>query len=265
MFVPSGELDANEGMEHAKAIARRISRSGSDAPGFVYSSPFVRTTHTAQLIALDLPGASVRIEEGLTEWQIPSLLVDGNGVRTFPKKTDQLAAVYGTIDLSYTSLNPAVSDDAAEVPNGAPKYEESEDALLERCAMTLSRILEHSNGASFVVVSHAPCDQALALDLEGKGATKSNLGPWPLGGITKFSRNVDEKGGYDEWEMELYGDTQHMPGKYKAGLKVCSRFMLPGAVLLLSLFPCENLFVRVKEWSLPCLSGRKVERHAFFD
>jgi broad specificity phosphatase PhoE len=209
-------------MDHAKEISQRISKSGSDTPKLVFSSPFVRTIHTAHLIALDLPGGEVCVEEGLTEWQIPSLLVDKTGVRTFPKTTDQLAEVFGTIDLTYKSLNPAVPDDAVEVPKGAPHYQESEEALLQRCAITLSRILDYSKGESFVLVSHAPCDQALALHLEGKGPSKSKLGPWPLGGVTKFSRNVDDSGNCGEWEMELYGDTHHMPGKYKAGLKVSS-------------------------------------------
>ena len=70
----------NEGMEHAKRIASRIKRSGADKPKGFYCSPFVRTAHTAQLIALDLPRPTVRVEEGLIEWQIPSLLQDPNGM-----------------------------------------------------------------------------------------------------------------------------------------------------------------------------------------
>ena len=75
----TGELDMNEGMEHAKRIAFRIRKSGIDKPKVVYCSPFLRTAHTAQLIALDLPNPTVRVEEGLTEWQIPSLLEDKDG------------------------------------------------------------------------------------------------------------------------------------------------------------------------------------------
>ena len=69
----------NEGMEHAKRIASKIRKSGADKPKVVYCSPFLRTAHTAQLIALDLPNPTVRVEEGLTEWQIPSLLEDKEG------------------------------------------------------------------------------------------------------------------------------------------------------------------------------------------
>ena len=59
-----GDIDPTEGVDHAKCIARKIAASGSDAPKYVYSSPFLRTAHTAQLVALDTTRPSVRIEEG---------------------------------------------------------------------------------------------------------------------------------------------------------------------------------------------------------
>jgi broad specificity phosphatase PhoE len=189
----------------------------------------IRCVHTAQLIALDLRRSKVRIEEGLTEWQIPSLLVDLTGTKTSPQKPEKLAQVYGTIDTTYQSVNPHAPDDSVDVPEGAPHFQETEEALLLRCATTLTRILEHSNGESLAIVSHAPCDQALALYLEAKVVSDSKLGPWPLGGITMFSRVVNDNTtcsqnySYGEWELECYGNTDHMPGKYKAGLKVCVR------------------------------------------
>ena len=209
-------------MEHAKAIAQRIQKE-KESPKLVFCSPFVRTVHTAQLVALDLDSCfrvDVCVEEGLTEWQISSLLVDKKGIKTNPKLTDELASVYGTIDLDYQSLNP-VSTTEENVPIGSPHYPESEQGLLKRCSTTLERILEFSVGQSFVIVSHAPCDQALAINLEGTAsdASKSKLGPWPLGGITKFSRTIDGDN-YGAWNLDFYGDTEHMPGKYKAGLKV---------------------------------------------
>jgi broad specificity phosphatase PhoE len=151
------------------------------------------------------------------------------GVRTFPKQSAELAEVYGTIDTTFQSLNPCVADDATDVPVGAVQFEETEEALLQRCATTLTRIIEqHPNGESFAIVSHAPCDQALALHLEGKGVSESKLLPWPLGGITVFSRKMIADGSFSEWELEFYGNTEHMPGKWKDG---------------------------IKEWSLPCLAG----------
>ena len=43
------DIDPQEGIEHAKAIAQRIAESGKDAPKIVFSSPFLRTTHTAHI------------------------------------------------------------------------------------------------------------------------------------------------------------------------------------------------------------------------
>ncbi|KAI2511346.1 26S Proteasome non-ATPase regulatory subunit [Fragilaria crotonensis] len=212
------DIDLTEGVEHAKCIASSI--ASEDAPSVVYSSPFQRCAHTAQLIALALPRPVVRIEEGLTEWLIPSLLVDASGVKTNPRSVRDLAVVYGTIDDDYESVNPVAPDDATDVPVGVPKFVESEEALIKRCAMTLQKILDHSNGASIALVSHAPCDQSLAFFLEGAASpAESKLGPWPLGGITKFSRSINKDGSYGEWVLEKYGDTAHMPGKYKPGIK----------------------------------------------
>ena len=127
-------------------------------------------------------------------------------------------------------------DNAENIPKGAPHYIETEDDLLVRCATTLDRILElHSSSSnsgrkdnSVAIVSHAPCAQAIALHLEGKGIDNSKLGPWPLGGITKFSRTVTTSSAqdgvatssYGDWKMDCYGDTEHMPGKYQVGMKV---------------------------------------------
>ena len=162
----------------------------------------------------------MRIEEGLTEWLTPSLVVDANGIKAKTKSVSELCRIYGTIDYDYQSVNPVVPDDSVDFPPGAPKYEESEDALLIRCATTLRRILENSNGESFVLVSHAACDQALAFFLEGAASpAESKLGPWPLGGITKYSRPINCDGSYGQWQLEKYAVTSHMPGKYKPGVQ----------------------------------------------
>lgn len=213
-------IHPEDGVEHAKAIGKRI-RKDLDSLGdntefsYIYTSPFQRTTETAHLIANEVQTSSnvkVRVEEGLTEWQQASLLVDPSGVRTFPKSRDDLVNSYDSIDMSYNSLNPAVPDDS-NAP-GAPKFEESEDALFVRCSKTMSSILDQAKGESLVVVSHAPCDQAIAVFFEGKSLEDSTLQPWPLGGVTRFSKTGSS------WQMDYYGNTDHMPGDYKKGLKV---------------------------------------------
>lgn len=74
LFFLTGDICSTEGVDHAKCIARKIAASGTDAPKFVYSSPFLRTAHTAQLVALDTAKPCVRIEEGmLIHFMITSL------------------------------------------------------------------------------------------------------------------------------------------------------------------------------------------------
>lgn len=223
------DIDPQEGIEHAKCIAQRIAKSGKDAPKIVFSSPFLRTTHTAHVIALEqAEDVSVKLEEGLWEWLTPSLLVEPNGVKTEPKSPLELAVKFDTIDTDYKSVNPVEPDESTNVPAGAPHFVESEEKLIQRCELTISRLLDAVSGENIAIVSHAPCDQAIALYLEGAGSVKeSKLGPWPLGGITMFARTISADGTEGEWTMDMYGNTDHMPGMYKPG---------------------------IKQWSLPCLA-----------
>ena len=223
------DIDPTEGIEHATCIAKEIADSGEDAPKIIYTSPFLRTTHTAHILASEQQGdVPIKLEEGLWEWLTPSLLVEPNGVKTEPKTASELATKFDTIDTSYKSVNPVAPDDSEDVPTGAPHFVETEDALLVRCNTTIERILDDARGENIAIVSHAPCDQAIALYLEGAASVaESKLGPWPLGGITMFSRKTPQDGTTGPWTLEMYGSTDHMPGKYKPG---------------------------IKHWSLPCLA-----------
>ena len=197
------DIDPNQGIPHAQAIAERLFNDiSSKESTIILSSPFLRTTHTASIIAETL-NSTVQIEEGLTEWQIPSLLVQQQtGIKTNPKTVNELSKIHPNIDTKYQSVNPFQE-------SWFPETDESK--LLNRCATTLTKILEtHSSASNIILVSHAPCDQALALYLEGNSQTphQSNLTPWPLGGITKFtSSSSPQEGG---WTLEWYGDTQHV-------------------------------------------------------
>jgi len=69
---------------------------------------------------------------------------------------------------------------------------------------------------------------------EEEAVSSKIVTPWPLGGITMFSRTiiVDEKDGtvnsggcssshniiVGKWKCEFYGNTDHMPGEYKKGI-----------------------------------------------
>ena len=206
------DSDINTEVKHAGAIARKIAESGDGLPKHVYASPFLRTVHTGSIIAESLVanGAKpLRIEDGLTEWKQPSLLVEPNGTRTYPKSVQEHSQRFPIIDTDYKSQNPVANDDNWE----------DEEALYQRCATTLDKILDLEHGNNFVLVSHAPCDIAMAGYLEGKQLKDSTLPPLALGGITRFSRVVQSDGTSGEWKMESYGSTDHMPGEYKDGLK----------------------------------------------
>jgi hypothetical protein len=161
-------------------------------------------------------------------------------VRTTPKSPQQLVDDYGytTIRPSYTSVNPSITDDErknvfqSSIPGEkTPEFPENEPQLLLRMLTTWKKLLLLNSSRNIVIVSHAPCIQALTYGAlrEDKAATK----PWPLGGITLLSHDTENFGDdYDEedgegWKLEFFGSTTHMPGEYQQGLK---------------------------SWSLPCFS-----------
>ena len=194
------DINPNEGIEHAKAIATRIAND-PDKPTVVFSSPFLRTSHTASILAKEL-NTLVKIEEGLTEWQSPSLLINKDtGKKTDPRSVAELAETLGNIDTKYVSQNPATSKEG-------PKFPEDEGDLCDRCKATWNKLLQScsTDYESIAIVSHAPCDQALAYYIQ-----ESVLPPWPMGGITKFSRTIlTSSNECTSWEMEFYGDSQHV-------------------------------------------------------
>jgi len=205
-----GDIDPTVGIVHAEAIAKQISTSPSDVlPTKVYSSPFLRTTHTASILATSL-SQQLNVEEGLYEYLIPSLLIDRSETRTYPRSVDELKLIFDNIDSSY--------EKSVEIT--PEMFPEDEEKLIKRCRNTLNGILNDASGENIAIVAHAPCVQALAFVLEGVDTTEeSKLEKWPLGGITRFSRDV---GGDGKWQMDFYGLTQHLPDEYKLGLGLWS-------------------------------------------
>lgn len=216
-----------DGYEHGIAIARRLAAMPTP-PDVVYSSSLHRAVGTSQMIvhALGKTKNSIRIEDGLIEWLTPSLTVEPNGTRLQPRTVQQLVDMTFTeIDQEYRSVNP-IAKDPNNAPEGAPYFFESEEYLMTRTKVSMQKIIEHAKGENICIVSHVPCAQAMALWLEDADSLEeSKIGPWPLGGITMFTKGADDDG----WKLEMYADTSHMPGDYKNGLK---------------------------EWSLPCLTKK---------
>jgi len=203
-----------EGVAHAQAVADKLCNS-TPKPDAVYADPFLRCTHTGHIIASTVQ-APLKIEEGLTEWQTPSLLVDPKGATTHPRTAEDHKKRFDTIDLTYSSLNPAEEGKA-----GAPNFEESVEDLKIRCSATLDKIFgAMDTPQNAAIVSHAPCNQMMALYLAGQDTNL--VKPWSLGGVTCFSRSHDKDA---QWTLEYFSDTDHMPGEYKEGVK--GRWSLP--------------------------------------
>lgn len=225
------DLALPEGYGHAKAMGQRLASSSSQTPKHIFSDPFLRCMRTGDLIVQALndastnshpestspPMLSLKIEEGLTEWQVPSLLVDTKGVRTHPKTFKEHQAIFKTIDSSYVSVNPQGTDRISSTVDHQPRFPETEEELHLRCKRTLMEILNQYPSDNIAIISHAPCVQSMAMALEGVNSPSQStvVGPWSLGGMTCFSRN----GTQSPWKLECFSDTSHMPGEYAFGEK----------------------------------------------
>mmetsp|Transcript_33150 Transcript_33150/g.97796 ORF Transcript_33150/g.97796 Transcript_33150/m.97796 type:complete len:351 (+) Transcript_33150:40-1092(+) len=276
--LASGHHDGGESSSSSSSSTTTFS-SNSALPKIVYSDPFLRCMRTADVVVKTLnsnatssstgitgttrtgsAGADakngddikIRVEEGTTEWQVPSLLVDKDGKLTNPRSTEELVKLFSdTVDATYRSVNPQGPDQAADTSSNEkgedeasnhddgpssyypPRFPETEEQLHRRCQCTIRRILADVGGTeSFAIVGHAPCVQSMALALMGEERPEDcpEPGPWSLGGMTLFSRPIGTSSGgeggeeegrggtkSDKWTLEFYSDTTHMPGEYKDG------------------------------------------------
>lgn len=234
------DLAIPEGYGHARAMGQRMASSSKNAPiKHVFSDPFLRCMRTGDLIVQSLNEAtkqsepekttaakqiSLKVEEGLTEWQVRSLLVNKDGIRTHPKTLQEHQTKFQTIDASYKSVNPQGTDRISLTTDYQPRFPENEIELHLRCKITLMKLLEYTGPSvdSIAIVSHAPCVQSMAMALEGvdSPAESKIVGPWSLGGMTCFSRPItNNMEGRTKWDLEFFSDTSHMPGEYQLGEK----------------------------------------------
>lgn len=152
-------------MIHANSIAQQVASSPAvTLPSKVYTSPFLRTTHTASILATAL-SKHVNVEEGFYEYLIPSLLVDRSGTRTYPRTVEELKKIFGNVDASY--------EKALEIT--PEMFPEDESKLIERCRDALNGVLTHANRNNVAIVAHAPCVQALAFVMEDVRIEDSKL------------------------------------------------------------------------------------------
>ena len=96
-----------DGREQASALGRRMRDTSLE---IIYSSPFLRTIETADLIAREF-GCAVRVESGLSEW------LNAEWFDTAPDwlPLPELALRFPSLDLSWTPLvHPSFPEDAEQ-------------------------------------------------------------------------------------------------------------------------------------------------------
>ena len=142
------------------------------------------------------------------------------------------------------------------------EYPESEEQLLERTQKAAAAISDRYYPEHVLLVSHAPVNLGtcgptcpstarhvtttvgvgLSLALSSQSPQDHDIAPWPLGGLSKFTRSTKETGAFvwglghargakcligavAGWTRELNGSTAHLSGEEaKAGMQ---RWTLP--------------------------------------
>ena len=221
-FTHTADIANPEGIAHAQCLADRLRsqlKCGEIAPTRIYASPFIRATHTAHLVAEKL-NLKVYIEDGISEWVTPDLLGKD---RYVPRSVFELHYLFPYVSKNYRSV--------LTTHNMQHLWEDETD-LYERSQEIINRLVESAGGQSILICTHAPCAQAVALAMDvnaNMDPSQSQIPPWPLGGLTMFSRELNtDIGEWSDWTPELMCNTEHMPpGEYRKGAKAWS---LPGFV-----------------------------------
>jgi broad specificity phosphatase PhoE len=125
---------SERGIREAKALAQHLKGRPIN---HIFSSPFLRTVHTASYSAKAL-GLPINLEDGLHEWMHPSFFPAFPELRT----RDELEALYGGINPDYS-------------PRGERIYpEETLDAVGRRTSETLNRLVNDFDG-DLLLFTHA--------------------------------------------------------------------------------------------------------------
>jgi broad specificity phosphatase PhoE len=182
--IPEGRpLDPNIssiGMAQATALGKRLKVEAQIKT--IYASPFLRTSHTAHLIAKEL-GLKVKLEWGITESFYPQWF------SAWPGTTDRqkLAAMFDTIDLSYVPLGilPTCPEENQWRTN---------DRLLE----VMKRLVIDEDT---LIVTHALPMLLLQAGMAGWGEGEWNVYCCSLSCIEKMG---------DKWVTRLKCDGEHL-------------------------------------------------------
>lgn len=152
----------------------------------VYSSPFLRTVHTASLIVGQFDHKpEIRLEWGVAEHLNPKYFYDWPGTIA-PQK---LAQMFPLVNVDYPQTGVL------------PEYPEEYWPMHDRVVRTANILVQRHPGENILIVAHAATVMAAATGLSG----------WPnyehrgfLCGITKLAKSGDA------WSLKMNGDVSHL-------------------------------------------------------
>jgi broad specificity phosphatase PhoE len=166
-----------DGLLQARELAARLAL---ESIAHLFSSPYLRTIHTAHFCAARL-GLPIKIEDGIGEWLDPA------------KFTAQ------PVLLSRRELACRFPVDATYRPIYEPVFPEPEAVLLTRCRLVIETLLARTRG-SLLLVGHGASCKAMIYALLGHRRQLRI----PLCSLTQL---VEE---HSTWRMRLHGDTSFL-------------------------------------------------------
>lgn len=167
-----------DGIVQAELLGERLA---GETIAYIFASPFLRTAHTASIVAeaLDL---TVFLESGIAEWMNADWFPEAPSILT----REQLAARFPRIDLRY---------EAREVPS----YPETEAQAMERAGRT-AKTIAASYPRAILLVGHGVSVAGAAEGLmPGADVTECAL--------CSLFRAVRRNG---RWHLDLRGDVAHL-------------------------------------------------------
>ncbi len=145
---------SKEGIKQSQKVAKRIKSLSID---FIYSSPFVRTKQTAEIISKET-GIQIEYWQALHEVLHPSEIWDK------PKEDSEVKRVQALVRENYYKGDWKYSDE--ETPN----------ELIKRATGILNHLLEQHEGQNVLCVTHGALMKTLtALAVLGLELTPKNL------------------------------------------------------------------------------------------
>ena len=191
-------------MRAAHELGQYLQRENADVK-HIFTSPFKRALHTAVLVCKDVGLPKVNLEDGITEWQTPSLV--GKEAPYQPPSLVHLIERFPEINAKYATITK-------------PTPFETEEEMVRRTGRIAQILADSVFPSNLLIVTHAPCALGISLCFEGLAESEmsqwkkeTKLKPWPLGGLTQFTRSSTES----PWVLALCQSTQHLTGPWKEG------------------------------------------------